>query len=94
MKNITLKRIGFIIKGTSDIKPWGGGQASIEMTPFKVKHLKELKEGINDAGFGVEKINGAICEVYDDFGKFSQYRRSIVFGKVNENTFDNHYQYN
>ena len=94
MKKITLKRQGFIIKGTSDLFLWGGGRSSIKMTEFKVKHLRELKDKINDAGFGVEKINGAICEIYDDFGKFANYRRQIIFGNVNNDTFENHYQYN
>jgi len=94
MKKITLSKRGFFVEGTADVTPWGGGRASIPMKGFFVEHLKDIKENINDNGFGVEKINGAICEVFDDFGKCKEYRRQIVVGDVKDFVFDNHYENN
>jgi hypothetical protein len=91
MKTLILKRNGFIIKGTASVTSWGGGEGSISMTPFHVKRLKEIKNKWNDGGFGVEKINGAICEIYDNFGQCENYRRQIVVGDVKDFCFDNHY---
>ena len=91
IKKLILKRQGFFVTGTADVTPWGGGRASIPMESFTVKHLKEIKDNINDSGFGVEKINGAICEVFDDFGKCQEYRRQLVIGDVKDFVFDDHY---
>jgi hypothetical protein len=88
MKTITLKKTGYYIQGQADLSLWGGGNASIEMTPFKVKDIKEktLLENINDAGFGVEEINGAICCIYEDFEGTHKYLKTVEVGKVSDNT--------
>jgi len=88
MKTITLKKVGYVIKGISDLKPWGGGNCCVEMTPFKIKTLtkKNLKHNINDAGFGVEKINGAICDIYEDYEGTLRYKTTITVGSVSEHT--------
>jgi len=93
MKTLTLNKQGYIIKGIADLTCWGGGNGCIKMKSFRVKSLKEIKNNLNDNGFGVQSINGAICDIYDDFGKIIQYRRTITIGKVSDNTincvFDN-----
>jgi hypothetical protein len=88
MKNITLKFTGFTVKGISELKLWGGGKGSIEMKSFDVKHLREIREEINDNGFGCEEILGAICEVYKNYNGHLEYCKEIIVGKVSESTFD------
>lgn len=72
MKTITLKHTGYYVTGVSDLTPWGGGNACIQMAPFYVIGEKEptdqeLLDNINDAGFGVQSINGAICDVFEQY---------------------------
>ena len=88
MKTITLNKVGYLIKGVADVKPWGGRQACIDMEPFKVKHLKDIKENLNDGGFGVESINGAVVYIYEDFGECQRFLKDEVIGTVSESTFD------
>lgn len=79
---------GYIMRGVSDITLWGGEPASIEMDPVRVRSLDEdsLKEHINDAGFGVQSINGAICDIYEDYEGTLKYKETIVVGEVSEKT--------
>ena len=86
MKTITLNFTDYVIKGISDLTAWGGGNACIEMKPFHVKSLKEIKDNINDNGFGVESINGAICDVYLNYEGTLKYSKTITIGKVSEHT--------
>jgi len=87
MKSITLKREGFFVSGVSDLTLWGCGKGSIEMKPFTVSHLKYIKEKINDNGFGVEKINGAICDIFRLYQNgYKEYARTIRIGDVAEYT--------
>ena len=95
MNTITLKQQGYLIKGVSDLTPWGGGNAAIQMTSFKVSTLKEIKDGINDGGFGVENINGAVCDVYRLYkgngeydSDYSVFARTLFIGKISDNTHE------
>jgi hypothetical protein len=93
-KTITLKKVGYYVEGTSDLTMWGGGNGSITMTPFKVNNAsqKELLKGINDAQFGVQSINGAICDIYELYeGDYKEYLKTVVIGKVSEDTSECHY---
>ncbi len=88
MERLTLKRTGYTVKGISDLTPWGGGNACIEMSPFEVKNIRKitLLNNINDNGFGVEHINGAICNIYKNFEGVLRYYKTITIGKVSKNT--------
>jgi hypothetical protein len=88
MKTLMLRRTGYVIKGISDLTPWGGGNACIAMRAFKTKTMqaKEIMQGINDNGFGVEKINGAICDIYEDFEGTLRFIKNIIVGKVSDYT--------
>ena len=88
MKTLTLIKKGYVIKGVSDLTPWGGGNACIPMYSFATKtiQVKEILEGINDAGFGVEKINGAICDIYENFEGTLRWIKTITVGKVSKHT--------
>jgi len=88
MKSIKLNFSGFYITGTSDVTPWGGGNACIEMAPFTVKHLREIRDNLNDSGFGVESINGAICDIWANHEGYHTYLKNITLGNVSESTFD------
>ena len=88
-KSITLKKVGYLITGISDVTPWGGGNACIEMKPFRVDKLRkaDILKGINDNGFGVEAVNGADCDVWELFeDNYKTYLENIIVGRISENT--------
>jgi hypothetical protein len=85
MKSKTLRREGFFVSGVADLNLWGGGKGSIEMRPFTCQHLREARKKLNDAGFGVEKINGAICDVFRLYENgYKEFGRTVRIGKVAE----------
>ena len=88
MKKLTLVLNGYTVKGVSDLTLWGGGNASIQMNQFNITSVKELPTSLNDAGFGVESINGAICDIYRNYQGTLVYARTLTIGKVSEITFD------
>jgi hypothetical protein len=92
MKSITLNFTDYVIEGIADLTAWGGGNACIEMKSFHVKSLKDIKENLNDNGFGVESINGAICDVYRNYEGTLKYSRTLHIGKVSEHTEECYYQ--
>jgi hypothetical protein len=90
MKNsVTLKKAGYLITGVSDLTMWGGGNGCINMQPFKVQKAtkKELQANINDNRFGVENINGAICDIHILYEHgYKEYLKTVTVGKVSEHT--------
>lgn len=88
MKTITLKMEGYIVRGVSDLTHWGGGNACIEMEKFHVQKInkKVLLENINDNGFGVQSINGAICDIYENYEGREVFLKTTVVGKVSAHT--------
>jgi len=91
-KSVRLKFTNYKVSGLADVFIWGGGRACIEMTPFTVTNLNKetLLEKINDGGFGVERINGAICDVSENFEGHLVFKETLTVGNVSEHTFD-HY---
>jgi len=89
-KQITLSFTDYKIKGVADVTPWGGGNACIEMDSFSAKSLKdeELLSKINDAGFGVESINGAICDIYENYEGTLKFLKTKRVGAISESTND------
>ena len=87
-KTITLKFTDYEVKGVSDLTVWGGENACIEMKPFHVKSITKdnLLKNINDNGFGVESINGAICMIYKNFEGTLRYFKTVYVGSISENT--------
>ncbi len=92
MKEITLKLKGYKVDGMADVMPWGGGNACIAMDMFTVKSIKDIKNNLNDNGFGVESINGAVCAIYRDYGICDVYARTIFIGDVSQYTIDCYYE--
>ena len=88
MKTIILKKVGYIVKGVADITDWYGHNWCIEMYPFRAKETSKrtLLRNLNDAGFGVQSINGAICMVYEDFQGTLKYTKTIEVGTVSNHT--------
>lgn len=92
-KQLVLDLVGYEVRGVSDLTPWGGGNACIEMAPFMTDSLKreDIFSKINDNGFGVESINGAICHVFevyaDEWGnKAKKFIKTTTVGKVSKQT--------
>jgi hypothetical protein len=95
-KQITLSFTNYVIKGVSDVTPWGGGDACIEMDKFTTNSLKteELLAKVNDGGFGVERINGAICDIYENYEGTLKFLKTKTVGKISEATrefYENEY---
>jgi hypothetical protein len=87
MKTITLNFNNYVIMGLADVTPYrGGGRGWIEMVPFEVDKIdiENLQKNLNDGGFGVEKINGAVCEIYENYEGYLVYKGSIEVGNVCE----------
>jgi hypothetical protein len=89
-KKITLNLSGYRIKGVADVTPWGGGNACIEMSPVKLRKLdkESLMDHVNDNGFGVQSINGAILDIYEDYEGILRYTETVTIGKVSAHTND------
>lgn len=90
-KTITLHFSHFVCKGTSQINFWGGGKGTITMDPFRISEgytEENLKECINDGGFGCESIDGAVIDVYavyvGDGCQTTRYHETHVVGQVSE----------
>lgn len=91
MKSITLELTDYVIKGIADITDWYSQGGCIEMKSFNIKSLKEIKDNLNDNGFGVQSINGAICDVYRNYEGTLKYARTLYIGNISEHTQDNHF---
>ena len=92
MKSKTLPFKGFRVTGMSDLTLWGGGNACINMDAFHVNHLREIRENINDGQFGVQSINGAICDIHKVYqnghGQYTEYYKTVYVGKISDNTMN------
>ena len=96
-KSKTIKQTGYLVHGISDLTMWGGGNACIEMKSFvlsKTPTKKMLLQNINDNGFGVQSINGAICDIYRlyEYG-VKEHLKTVNVGDISESTQD-FYLYN
>jgi len=43
-------------------------------------------DNINDGGFGVQSINGAICDIYENYEGTLQYLKTKKVGSITEYT--------
>lgn len=87
-KELTLQFTDYVIKGTADLTLWDNNNASITMKAFKTKNIKPetLLKGINDNGFGSQNINGAICDIFENYEGTLRYKSTITVGDVSEQT--------
>jgi hypothetical protein len=97
MKKLILELTGYTIKGVADLTLWGGGNACIDMASFDIKQKSIitnkdlLLKNCNDNGFGVEKINGAVCDIYEDYQGALKFLKTLEIGKISDNTRDYYY---
>ena len=65
-REITLKQIGYRVKGEAELNLWGGGPGSIVMRPTDIDELttENVIRSINDNGFGCESFAGAEVDIY------------------------------
>lgn len=91
-KSITLNFLNYKVSGVADVTMWGGGNGCIEMTPFTVNSLDtgSLIKGLNDAGFGVQSINGGVCDISENYDGYLVFKNTVVVGKVSELSLDYH----
>ena len=67
-QTMTIKQVGFQIVGMTALALWGGGEATIPMQPVKLHQEnfpteEQIREAVNDNGFGVECMEGAMVRV-------------------------------
>lgn len=65
-KNLICEPIGYVLEGLVAISMWGGGEGTMPMDAVKFNHKpseKEIKESINDGGFGCESYLGAVVRI-------------------------------
>ena len=67
-KTMTVQAIGFQIVGMTALALWGGDEGVIPMQPVKLAQEsfpteEQIREAINDNGFGVEFMEGAVVRV-------------------------------
>lgn len=68
MNAITCNHIGFIIVGLAAINLWGGGEGTFPMKSTRINTTEpltqeQIREAVNDGGFGAESIMGAVVRV-------------------------------
>jgi len=72
-KRVTLQQIGWKITGEATVQLWDGSTGTIEMNPTRLMlgtlTKKRLRESINDAKFGAQKILSATVHVYEMYQK-------------------------
>ena len=90
MKTITLKKTGYYVTGISDLTLWGNEPANIIMKPFHINDIKKstLLKNINDNGFGCQSINGAICDINEDYEGTHRFLKTVIVGKISDDTFE------
>jgi hypothetical protein len=67
-KEMTVRLIGYQIVGLTALALWGGGEATIPMAPVKLVQTtyptqEQIRESINDNGFGAECMEGAVIRI-------------------------------
>lgn len=90
-KTITLNFSHFICNGTAQINLWGGGQGTVQMDSFRISEGytdDDLRDCLNDGGFGCESIDGAVIDIYavynNDECQTKCWHETKIIGKVNE----------
>ena len=82
MKTKTLKQIGYTVGGVATCTTWDEMSGTIEMDrcfiPLGKMRKTKLLNSINDGGFGVQSINSAVINIYDQYeNDYKEYNRTI-----------------
>lgn len=67
-QTMNIKQVGYQIVGMTALDLWGGGEGVIPMEPVKLTQesfptTEQIRESINDNGFGVQAMEGAVVRV-------------------------------
>jgi hypothetical protein len=84
---ITLNHMGYNVTGTVAINLWGGETAYIDMKPIYIEQAVKdaealydlIREGLNDNGFGCERILGAHVDIYAVYSNQDVYTSTKVY---------------
>lgn len=82
VRTITLRQIGYTIKGEATLNLWGGGEGVIPMKPVVIPELDtgRVLGAINDNGFGCESFDGAKVDIYRTYERGVEiYLKSVEF---------------
>lgn len=95
-KTLTLEAVGYRFTGTACVIDWYDNSGSIKMKPFNIyfsefntheEFMTLLKERLNDNGYGVQDIRGALVDEFmiysDPNDKYApEYKVPIDYGIV------------
>lgn len=81
-RKVTLKQIGYTIRGASLINLWGSGQGEMSMDSsfisLDIFSKTALLKCINDGQFGCESLESAEVDIYDTFDNgYKEFNRTI-----------------
>lgn len=81
---IVLKKDGYVVEGEACVVFWMGGRGTVRMSSYRIDELslKEVVAGLNDGGFGVERIEGADCRVSAIYG--GSYFRTVCYLRIRD----------
>ena len=82
VRTITLRQIGYTIRGEATLNLWGGGEGVIPMKPVIIPELEtgRVLGAINDNGFGCESFAGARVDIYRTYERGVEvYLKSVEF---------------
>jgi hypothetical protein len=86
-KEVTLKLVGYEVRGEATMNMWGGGKGTVEMKPQQIMQTnrpskKQITGKLNDGGFGCESIDSATVDLYAIYESgHMEYLDSFVFDK-------------
>lgn len=90
-RSITLPFSHFVCQGYAQVNMWGGGKGRIKMDSFRISDgytEDQLKQCVNDGGFGCDSIDGAIIDMYavytDGITEAKRYVKTVTSGTVTE----------
>lgn len=80
-KQKILNFTNYKVYGEANITFWSVSdeEGIVDMTPFYTDSLEVdvLKEYINDGGFGCQRINSAVLDIYENYEGFEEYLTTI-----------------
>ena len=78
-KKIVLSFTDYRIEGEVRVLDWYGEEGTLYMYPYNVDSLdlEEIKAGINDGGFGVQKILSANIDIYENYESWHVYKEAM-----------------
>ena len=82
---VVLKFKGFKVTGTTFVTCWGGGSGNIGLKPFSLDEVTDetLLDNLNDNGFGVQSIDGGVCDIWAVYGdNHTVFQETVTVGRV------------